>query len=81
MVVWNLNNELKNGSRGVFEECVGDTQKVSFPGVGSIVIEKQTWFKRNKERKIVGSIRQFPIVLAYAVTSHKSQGQSLYLQL
>ena len=29
MLVWNLNDELKNGSRGVFEDGEGDTEKMS----------------------------------------------------
>lgn len=40
MLVWNLNGELRNGSRGVFEECIGDVLKVSFSGIGFIIIEK-----------------------------------------
>ena len=45
MLVLNLNEKLRNGSRGIFEECVGDRLQVSFSGVGSITIERQTWFK------------------------------------
>ena len=66
MLVWNLNEKLRNGSRGVFEECLGDRLKVSFSGVGPIAIEKQTWFKRDKQGNVVGSICQFPIVLSVA---------------
>lgn len=40
MLVWNLNEELRNGSRGVFEESFGDWLKVSFSGVGFIIIER-----------------------------------------
>jgi len=62
MLVWNLNEELRNGSRGVFS------------GVGPITIEKQTWFKRDKQGNVVGSICQFPIVFSIALTCHKAQG-------
>ena len=77
MLVWNLNKELRNGSRGVFQECLGDRLKVSFSGVGPITIEKQTWFKRDKKGNVVGSICQFPIVRSIAVTCHKAQGLTL----
>ena len=40
MLVWNLNKELKNGSRGVFEQCVGDTLKVSFPGLTYVALTR-----------------------------------------
>jgi len=45
--------------------------------VGPITIEKQTWFKRDKQGNVVGSICQFPIVLSTAVTCHKAQGLTL----
>lgn len=77
MLVWNLNEELRNGSRGVFEESLGDWLKVSFSGVGPITIERQTWFKRDKKGNVVGSICRFPIVPSIAVNCHKAQGLTL----
>ena len=77
MLVWNINDRLRNGSQGVFLECVGEKLKVLFPEVGDALIERQTWFKRDKHGIISGSICQYPIVLAYAVTCHKSEGLTL----
>jgi len=78
MLVWNLNDKLKNGSKGVFLECVTDDKlKVWFPDIGSVQIERQSWFKRNRQGNIVESIYQFPLVLSYAVTCHKSYGLTL----
>ena len=38
---------------------------------------RKTWVKRNRGGEIVGSVFQFPVVPAYAVTCHKSQGLTL----
>ena len=67
ILVWNLNEELTNGSQGVFE----------FLGVVPTAIEKQTWFKRDKQGNVAGSICQFPIVLSITVICHKAQGLTL----
>lgn len=40
-------------------------------------IKKETWLKRDRNGQKVGSVMQYPIVLAYAVTCHKSQGLTL----
>ena len=78
MLVWNLNDKLKNGSKGAFLECTTDGKlKVWFADIGSVQIERQSWYKRNRQGNIVGSVYQFPLVLSYAVTCHKSQGLTL----
>ena len=77
MLVWNLNNQLKNSSKGVFLDCSGEGLKVFFPQVGSVEIERHSWFKTNKQENVVGSICQYPLVLAYAATCHKAQGLTL----
>lgn len=57
MLVWNLNDKLKNGSKGVFLECgTDDKLKVWFPDIGSVQIERQLWFKRNRQGNIVESM-------------------------
>ena len=33
-----------------------------FPDVGSVEIERQSWYKRDRKGNIVGSIYQFPLV-------------------
>ena len=77
MLVRNLNNQLKNSSKGVFLDCSGEGLKVFFPQVGSVEIERHSWLKTNKQENVVGSICQYPLVLAYAATCHKAQGLTL----
>ena len=77
MLVWNLSDNLKNGSMGVFTGVQGVDLLVFFEGVGVVEIPQQTWIKRNLTGHKMGGVTQFPLVLAYAVTCHRSQGLTL----
>lgn len=48
---------------------------MKFEEVGIVEIGRETWIKRDRNGQRVGSVSQFPIVLAYAVMGHKSQGE------
>lgn len=77
MLVWNKSDDLKNGSVGVFTGVRGDYLLVFFEGVGEVEIAWQTWIKRSRSGQKAGSVTQFPLVLVYAATCHKSQGLTL----
>ena len=77
MLVWNKSDDLRNGSIGVFKDVQNDALIVSFEGVGDVEITRETWIKRNHAGVAIGSVCQFPAILTYAVTCHKSQGLTL----
>ena len=51
--------------------------RIDFPGVETVSISRETWVRRNRLGDKVGSITQYPIVLAYGITCHKAQGLTL----
>ena len=71
MLLWNKSNTLRNGSVGVFKDVRNDALLVSFEGVGVVEVKCQTWIKCNHAGVTMGSVCQFPLIPAYAVTCHK----------
>jgi len=78
MLTWNKSGVLKNGTQGIFHDVQNDSLVVFFPNVGYTHLCKETWYKRDRNGNVVGSLSQFPLVIAYAITCHKSQGQTLH---
>ena len=74
MVVWNVSDKVKNGTSGNFIAVRDERLDVEIEGHGQLLLKRETWYKRNRAGQVVGSRKQFPIVLFFACTCHKTQG-------
>jgi hypothetical protein len=79
MLLFNVNNNLKNGTFGTFLNSSGDSNslQVKFPNLGVVNLQRKTWYKYDKSGNIQASRTQFPLSLSYAITVHKAQSTTL----
>lgn len=66
-----------NGTRGTVVEIEADKITVEKETFRHVTVEKTQFSMMDAEGKVVASVINFPLVLAYATTIHKSQGATL----
>lgn len=80
MLIYNINDQLKNGYQGRYvgkDPNDDNALLVHFPKVGTIPITRRTWYNYDVDGKVQGSRTQFPLTLYYAITVYKSQSLTL----
>lgn len=76
IVLYDISDEIHNGTRGVFIQKDGEDGLIEVDGV-PVTIERRTWASYNRDGKIVETRCQIPLRLFWASTVNKVQGQEL----
>ena len=77
VVVYNISEDIHNGTRATFLAKDGDDALVEIDGV-PVRIKRKTWSSYNAEGRIIGTRCQIPLKLFWATTVNKAQGQELH---
>ena len=78
MFIYNINDRIKNGVQGTIVSFTNGLPVVSASSE-TIVVEKVNWsvYAKDDPTKVVGTRSQIPLMLSWAMTVHKAQGQTL----